>query len=920
MEQYLEKFTLFTSIKINTDLSSICDNNKVFLNHGNIYVFDREQLNNYTNIYEIVDNKTITKIKLDIPTDHKVYLYPFINIEEQPQSTIYNFISNYKLTNLIRRVEKINDSYYINYYVRTTVDIYKLPRNIYQHIENVFKYKLDTYRSINNEIALADYTKVDIYEPDIDPTIYKNLLRDGIDLYNYQLNDIKWMYKLTENIKNNNNKIDFCIPITFDINENYVFYINRIYKREDYVKYGLSTHKGGSIIYKGGNIVSEMGLGKTMISLYYILSTNPDKYIYDQFINNEYNDKCNYFYKRGKNKGSNCVKSKVDELYCREHQTTVFIDKKRLVLQNTNLFDINNFITGDYIKTNASLIICPPHLCDQWVSEYYNKFNNDKFRVVLIVTSDQLNNVTFADILLSDIVVISYQMLSRYNFSNFDNNINDLNKHTLNKFKNTPIDDLLKFTKCELGLFKWNHIFLDECHEINNMKSSASLINKINCLQSETSWNITGTPFVKGVNSLHSLLNYNTINNYNYLSNIIDSTFIRDVKILFRRNIKHNIQNELTRNIINEVVKRIEFTTQERNIYTSNMGKNINFLIKLCCDIELNKENKTLFENCKSFDEIQQVMLDITLTKLNTTKTDLETTAKNLTTTQKMYNVSKNNNESDYIIQNIKNNLTTLKQQHTRLVNTIDTLQRSYNYLKAVVDSLSDESECPICLDTLERQTLTKCGHRFCWECLYETHQTKNMSSITCPTCNTLLKNTEIYVVEKTIPKKEQETELTTFVDDTKSSKIGNIVYFLKTELKPQDKVIVFSQWDDILHKIGGFLKKFNINFVYCTGTVYNKKKVIKQFTSSSDINIILLSSCNSASGINLISANKILLIEPVYGSKTYRDDIEAQAIGRADRIGQKRPIDVYRFIIKDTIEEQLLNNDPSINIKELLI
>ena len=53
---------------------------------------------------------------------------------------------------------------------------------------------------------------------------------------------------------------------------------------------------------------------------------------------------------------------------------------------------------------------------------------------------------------------------------------------------------------------------------------------------------------------------------------------------------------------------------------------------------------------------------------------------------------------------------------------------------------------------------------------------------------------------------------------------------------------------------------------------------------------------------------NKIILLEPVYGTKEYRDDIESQSIGRANRLNQKRPIDVFRFIIKDTVEENIID------------
>ena len=72
-----------------------------------------------------------------------------------------------------------------------------------------------------------------------------------------------------------------------------------------------------------------------------------------------------------------------------------------------------------------------------------------------------------------------------------------------------------------------------------------------------------------------------------------------------------------------------------------------------------------------------------------------------------------------------------------------------------------------------------------------------------------------------------------------------------------------------------------------------------------------MLSSKNSASGINLSCANKIIFIEPILGNKKYRDETENQAISRANRIGNKHPsIEIIKFIIKDTIEEDIYNNN----------
>lgn len=70
-----------------------------------------------------------------------------------------------------------------------------------------------------------------------------------------------------------------------------------------------------------------------------------------------------------------------------------------------------------------------------------------------------------------------------------------------------------------------------------------------------------------------------------------------------------------------------------------------------------------------------------------------------------------------------------------------------------------------------------------------------------------------------------------------------------------------------------------------------------------------MLSSRNAASGINLTIANKIIFLEPIYGNTEYRKNIESQAVGRADRLGQKRPIEIHRFIIQDTVEQDILDN-----------
>ena len=55
---------------------------------------------------------------------------------------------------------------------------------------------------------------------------------------------------------------------------------------------------------------------------------------------------------------------------------------------------------------------------------------------------------------------------------------------------------------------------------------------------------------------------------------------------------------------------------------------------------------------------------------------------------------------------------------------------------------------------------------------------------------------------------------------------------------------------------------------------------------------------------------DQVIFIDPIYGDYTHRKGQEKQAIGRAHRLGQKAKIKVIRFIIRDSIEEEIYKNN----------
>lgn len=137
-------------------------------------------------------------------------------------------------------------------------------------------------------------------------------------------------------------------------------------------------------------------------------------------------------------------------------------------------------------------------------------------------------------------------------------------------------------------------------------------------------------------------------------------------------------------------------------------------------------------------------------------------------------------------------------------------------------------------------------------------------------------------------------------------TKVTNLIAYLKTYTNEpyNQRVILFSQYDNFLASLMTTLTQFGLACVSCKGNVFSKRKAVDNFKDDIKYRIMLLSSRFSASGLDLIEANKIIFIDPVYGNHKEIRAIETQAIGRAHRLGQKHPVKVVRFLMKNTIEE----------------
>ncbi|MCG8453658.1 MAG: DEAD/DEAH box helicase [Spirochaetales bacterium] len=137
---------------------------------------------------------------------------------------------------------------------------------------------------------------------------------------------------------------------------------------------------------------------------------------------------------------------------------------------------------------------------------------------------------------------------------------------------------------------------------------------------------------------------------------------------------------------------------------------------------------------------------------------------------------------------------------------------------------------------------------------------------------------------------------------DVPSGKMRMMDNLLEEVLEEDHKTLVFSQFLGALDRIESTCHQQNWNFSRLTGSTKDREEQIRRFREEEDNRIFLLSLRAGGVGINLTAADYVILLDPWWNPA-----VEAQAIDRAHRMGQQRPVMAYRLITKGTIEEKVL-------------
>jgi SNF2 family DNA or RNA helicase len=137
----------------------------------------------------------------------------------------------------------------------------------------------------------------------------------------------------------------------------------------------------------------------------------------------------------------------------------------------------------------------------------------------------------------------------------------------------------------------------------------------------------------------------------------------------------------------------------------------------------------------------------------------------------------------------------------------------------------------------------------------------------------------------------------------SEGSKIEALIELVLELRENQHRALVFSQFVDFLELVRERLEEVGVSYQYLDGSTPKAERQVRvDAFQAGESSLFLISLKAGGFGLNLTAADYVIHLDPWWNPA-----VEAQATDRAHRIGQERPVTVYRLITKDTIEESIV-------------
>jgi len=286
------------------------------------------------------------------------------------------------------------------------------------------------------------------------------------------------------------------------------------------------------------------------------------------------------------------------------------------------------------LKSRATIILGPNHLCNQWIREFDKTVkDNFKLNVIPMFTKTHHDKYSYYDLLDADFIIVSFNFLKNEayyaNWLKLNGKTktamtfiksNDFNLETIveqmdklyDEFKTNP--KKLSEKKPILNLMFFHRIAFDEFHEV--ILNYPTIHKILPLFRGTYRWAITGTPFNnKDTICLDSMVKFIT-NNDSSIEKLFENKIINKYfnTSFYRRNTKQSVRNEYRLEPYDEKTLFLKMSPTERAIYNAYLANpNINrystLVRQLCDDPRIAEEIKGELSECKTPEDIEKTLV-----------------------------------------------------------------------------------------------------------------------------------------------------------------------------------------------------------------------------------------------------------------------------------------------------------------------
>ncbi|XP_006659184.1 helicase-like transcription factor CHR28 [Oryza brachyantha] len=566
----------------------------------------------------------------------------------------------------------------------------------------------------------------------------------------------------------------------------------------------------------------------------------------------------------------------------------------------------------------GTLVVCPASVLKQWANELTDKVcENAKLSVLVYHGGSRTRDPS--ELAKYDVVITTYTIVANeVPKQNADDDTDQKNgeessagnkrkqpskaqsksKKKKKKHKDSDID----LASGPVARVRWFRVVLDEAQTIKNFRTQVA---KACCgLRAKRRWCLSGTPIQNAIDELYSyfrFLKYDPYSTYNSFCTMIKHPIARNAIhgykklqtvlriVLLRRTKETLIDGEpiikLPPKTIN--LEKVDFTKEERAFY-----------------LTLEERSRQQFKAYAAAGTLKQNYANILLMLLRLRQA------------------------CDHPL---------LVKGHQSEYKGDGSIEMAKQLPKEMIINLLAKLEvaaiCSVCGDPPEDAVVAMCGHVFCYPCIYE-RLTTDENTCPSPNCGNTLSTDSVFssgALRICISGESSSHAAGSSSLDDESSSISQSSYISskiqaaidilnsiiniyaltdsdtiesnQSQVAPV-KAIVFSQWTGMLDLLELSLNSNLIQYRRLDGTMTlnSRDRAVKDFNTDPEVRVMIMSLKAGNLGLNMVAACHVILLDLWWNP--YAED---QAIDRAHRIGQTRPVTVSRLTIKDTVEDRIL-------------